>query len=302
MFSPTEIQSLLNLIKKNSLFYIASQLGKHLLLPDDKTFLVSQGIDLSKIKTVHSSVEQAYLFGHISTLLENNAVKKMSFKEFQNYVTSEKWIPLVNREVEALKTVEQFAYNEIIGLGGKQSQKILNKTNELEQRVRSIKDKSKEAIHRRDTKTWLSSELRELTKDWDRDWGRVSDYIMTSAYSTGSTEAAKKRAGDKAKVWMSVYPQACKHCIKAYLTNGIGSRPVVFLVSDLEANGTNIGKKVDDTKPVVPPFHPHCRCDPNFFDDGSEWDEKTKTFRKPKYKSKYEPLVKVTIDGKSYEG
>lgn len=263
MLNQSEIQELFNIIKKNSLFYIASQLGKHLLLPEDKIFLKSKGIDLSKIKSVLSPIEQAYIFGHISTLLENKVVKKMDFNDFKRYLKSDNWIPLVNEERAAIQSLEQFAYNEITGLGNKQIQKLMGKVIEFDQKlkdqqIKTIKDKSKEALFRRENKGWLASELREHANDWSRDWGRVADYIMTYAYSKGSTEAAKKRDGENAKVWMSVYNQACKYCIKSYLTAGIGSRPKVFLVSELEANGSNIGRKADETLPIIPPHHPNC--------------------------------------------
>jgi len=307
MFSKIEVQELLNIISKNSLFFIASQLGKHLLLPDDKLFLEKQGIDLSKIKTIHTPIEQAYLFGHVSTLLDNNIVKKMTFKDFKKYLTSDKWLPLIEKERATLTAVENFAYNEIKGLGNRYVQKLGNTVIEVDEKLElsrkaAIKDKAKEAVFKRENKQWLSSELRRTTEDWERDWSRTADYIMSSAYSKGGIAAAKKRDGEESKVWMWVYPQACKYCIAAYLTNGIGSRPRVFLVSELERNGTNIGRKADEVKAVIPPMHPWCRCTVQSYDSGSEWNEKTKTFKKPKYKSKYKPMIKVTINGKEYEG
>jgi hypothetical protein len=73
----------------------------------------------------------------------------------------------------------------------------------------------------------------------------------------------------------------CRHCIKAYLTNGIGSQPKIFKLSTLEANGTNVGKKVNDWLPVVGGMHPYCRCNLHKLLSGQEWDEEKKEFRFP---------------------
>ena len=60
------------------------------------------------------------------------------------------------------------------------------------------------------------------------------------------------------KVFKDVFVGGCRHCIRLYLTGGIGSQPKIFKISDLIANGDNIGVKVNDWKPVISSTHPHC--------------------------------------------
>ena len=58
-----------------------------------------------------------------------------------------------------------------------------------------------------------------------------------------------------------MYAGACKECISAYLTAGFGSKPKVFKLSDLLSNGTNVGRKQKDLKPILGPHHPYSLTD-----------------------------------------
>lgn len=70
----------------------------------------------------------------------------------------------------------------------------------------------------------------------------------------------------------------CRHCIAAYLTNGIGSQPKIFKLSELQENGTNIGKKVNDWKPTIYGLHPFCRCTLHKLLPGQVWDDEKGEF------------------------
>jgi hypothetical protein len=307
MITPAQLQELNDLINKNTLFYIASNVGKRILTEDDKQRLLNWGVDIGKIEGGVLSIEQAYLFGQLSTMLGEEAVRRMNYGEFRTYLQSNQWIPLNKAKKAAIRSLESFAYNEIKGLGNKtvaQLGKIMiYNDSKLElARQKIIKKKSTEAIERRKSQRWLASELREHTEDWNRDWNRNADYILHHAFSQGAVDGAVERGGDDAKVYIDVYPGACHHCIEKYLTGDIGSRPKVFLVSTLRENGTNVGRKAKQWMPVIPPMHPWCRCTINYFVEGSEWSEDGTVFKKPKYKSKYKAKIHVTINGKTYSG
>ena len=65
-------------------------------------------------------------------------------------------------------------------------------------------------------------------------------------------------------------------------------------------NGTNIGVKVKDWKPVIGATHPWCNCDLEYVPFGYVWDKKTKSFRfdnglsKDPYKLKKK--IKVNVE------
>jgi hypothetical protein len=48
----------------------------------------------------------------------------------------------------------------------------------------------------------------------------------------------------------------CKHCKRLHI--GPDGQPRIFKLSDLEANGTNVGRKASEWKAVVGTVHPHC--------------------------------------------
>ena len=309
VFGPEQVDKIMNIIEKNSLFFLLRRTGKEALSSRDIDFLKSFGINVDKYIGI-SPIEKAYRFGQLTTILGNRTVQKMHYNDFLNYLESGKWIPLTQAEKTALSLVKRFSYNEVKGLGNKIKKNLGQKIIEYDEKLKNIrqkiiKEKSSEAIELRKSSQWLSSELRKTTKDWERDWGRVSDFVLHSAYSRGAIDGAKRKAEkDKqiAKVYMDVYPGACKHCVSKYLTAGIGSRPIIFLVEKLEENGTNIGRKVNELLAVISPLHPWCRCTTNYFKEGSTWDEKTNRFIEPKYVSKYKPIVTVTINGKEFKG
>lgn len=96
----------------------------------------------------------------------------------------------------------------------------------------------------------------------------------------------------------SIWTGNCRHCIRLYLTGGIGSQPKIFKISDLIANGDNIGVKVNDWKPVVSSTHPHCRCTLRSLPIGYKWDEEKEQFARPtteEYVPKVERKSKVKI-------
>lgn len=48
----------------------------------------------------------------------------------------------------------------------------------------------------------------------------------------------------------------CNHCRRLYV--GPDGAPRIFRLAELEANGSNVGRKVGEWRPVVGPTHPHC--------------------------------------------
>lgn len=102
----------------------------------------------------------------------------------------------------------------------------------------------------------------------------------------------------------SIWSGNCRHCIRLYLTKGIGSKPIVFKLSKLIENGTNVGKKVKEWKATLGSVHPFCRCELRQIPDGYVWDDEKKAFvpskvteRKVERRSK----VKITVGDKTFE-
>ena len=95
----------------------------------------------------------------------------------------------------------------------------------------------------------------------------------------------------------SIWSGNCQHCIRLYLTAGIGSEPKIFTIGELIGNGTNIGRKAKDWKPTILfPIHPWCRCLAREYFEGDVWDGKKRAFVMPEnYERKFRPDLKVKI-------
>ena len=165
----------------------------------------------------------------------------------------------------------------------------------------TIKGSIERAVLERDTVNSVVSEIGNKTGDWGRDLGRIAATEMENAYQAGRAADIESKGGKDAEVWKEVYPQACRFCIQFYTTGGIGSKPVVFKLNELRANGTNVGRKQKDWKPVLYTVHPWCRCMLKEKKPGYVWDEEKGMFVPPKRDpSKPKKGIVVTVGDKKY--
>jgi len=159
-----------------------------------------------------------------------------------------------------------------------------------------ITEETVKNIQNRGSISNLVSNLGHRTGDWAMDFGKISDYLMTLAFEGGRAAQMKSQYGVDSKVYKKVFKGSCEKCTEFYLTNGFGSEPIVFKLSELYENGENIERKVDDWKPVIGPTHFWCRCMLTHIDENYEWDEKQQDFNKPKpYERKVQRTSKVRI-------
>jgi hypothetical protein len=271
-----QLINIFSIIDKFHSIFISTHLGTNYLSDEQKFNLKNAGIDLSTF-TKAEIVDNAFKFGMLSNMLQsvkNSA--KLTYKKFLKFLELNN-LPLTADEQFALDSVKQQCYGDITGLGNKVKQDmnniVIKHSNAQKFKMdASINRLASEAVAKRQTLNKLSSELGHLTKDWSRDFDRISDYIMHSAYQHGRAQNLLKNYGDDVEVYFTVYPKACKHCIRLYLTGDIGSEPIVFKLTDVLSNGNNIGVKSIDWKPSVNPIHPWCRCTLTIKPKDSIWD------------------------------
>lgn len=297
-----KISELLELIRVNHLNYIGQFLGVEPLSSEEKSILKKWGIDW-KVYPQKGKVEDAFNFGLLSEILGDSRAKSMTYEQLKSFTASKNWIKLNEIERYSLNYLKQKLYKDIKNLGSKIEGVLVEFANSSfkERRgeyERILKESfSNNIITRNDIRS-LRGEIGRKTGDWSRDLDRVVDTVMHEAMNTGRMASVKRKAderGEKAYVYMQVFPGACQHCIKLYLTGGIGSQPRVFDLEKLLKNGTNYGKKTKEWKPVVPPVHPYCRCQSYDYVDGYVWNEEKGLFVPPKVKRKTRSKVKVTI-------
>lgn len=283
MFSLNQIQELLQALERMHVVFIGDQLGSDLLTKEDKKSLAELGIDWKKFPKT-GKLDEMFRLGMLAEALGQDHVRNLPYNKLKSHLSSGKFLPLTATEKLALDSVKFQAYNDIKGLGNKISRDFSQVFIEVDSKMRSayenlIREESEKAVALRKTAKELSSILKNKTLDWARDFDRIADFIMHTALDSGISQQILRTHGADAEVYKDVYPGACKECIKAYLTGGIGSRPKIFKLKDILANVSNVGKKQADWLPVVGPHHPWCRCTIQYKFDDTVWDDENRDFK-----------------------
>lgn len=299
IFTKKEIENILSIIDFNASMFITTQMGEGVLSTYDKYILKKFGFDVNKIVQTYPPYLQSFMWGRLSGWLSYNQANQIAYSDFQKYLNTGQYFPLTAKESNMYDIAINRSYKHIKNLADKRKDTVTKLISDED-----IKHELSEGISKRQSVQSIVSNLHHKTGDWQRDYGRIVETEMNTIFQMGRAEALEQKYGEDVEVFKSVYPQACRHCIKAYLTSGLGSQPKIFLLSELQANGTNIGRKVADWKPIVGSHHPFCRCNLNHHPKGTVWSDDKKMFVYPeKYIStiKRKNKVKIYVGDKKFE-
>ncbi|MBJ7435227.1 MAG: hypothetical protein JHC54_05530 [Acinetobacter sp.] len=292
------------MINAEHLQFIVQTVGVEVLSDQEREM-----VDLDEDFDQDSYIDYAFKFGMLSQVLNDPKIKKMSFSRLKQFIASGNFIPLTQQERSSLNAIKLRAYSDIKGLGNRVQAGFTTILIEVDQKQRNkyektIKKEISEGVAERETLKQVASRLGHATADWSRDFGRIADYVMHSAFDQGRAQQILKDEGPDSLVYKDVYDKACSSCIDLYLTAGPGSEPKKFKLIDLLQNGSNIGVKKPDWKPVIGSTHPWCRCTLNKVPSGLLWDQKARGFITPdpnwQRKFRRNSKVNVTIGDKKY--
>lgn len=118
----------------------------------------------------------------------------------------------------------------------------------------------------------ITSILTERFSRYIKNWHQIvtsemrfnKNYTLVSMMLDGAGvyRFLKGKTPEEIKVFVSVSANACEDCKRDYL-NADGT-PRIFILSELLANGVNVGRSMSRSNyerlPVVPPYHVHCYC------------------------------------------
>jgi hypothetical protein len=266
LFSPDQINRLLEVLQKQNLFFISSKLGNDYLTQDEVRKLQYFGINpYHNYNPKNDIITQMYHFGLISDAIGEKDAKQITFNDLHNYFESGDHIPLTKTQKSTLESIKRQFLGDIKANEGRVFQDINNiiskeeKNNRLEYE-KVIRDEILAGKLKKKTSREIAQELARKTGDWSRNFNRIVEYVSHQALDEGRAAMMEDKYGSDAKVYKTVFGGACAHCIRLYLTDGVGSAPKIFKLSTLKANGSNIGRKVADYKPVIGSTHPYCRC------------------------------------------
>ncbi len=313
MFSAQQISELLDILNKQNLVFLSSKLGPNYLTTDELHRLQSFGINPFHLYQESNDIAlMSFHFGMISDAIGAFESKDITLENLKDYFQKGHHIPLTAVERNTIDSIKKQYLGDIRANNGRIFQDINNiiAKNEKDNRLayeKVIRDEVQKGILMKKTSSEIARDIARKTGDWTRNFKRIVEYISHQAWDEGRAAMIEDKYGADVLVYKNVYQGACKYCIQAYLTAGSGSEPKIFKLSILKANGSNIGRKVNQLKPVVGNHHPFCRCTLHFYNSRYNWNIKDQSFSIPKINpSEEKPLrsnrkpIRISVRGKEY--
>lgn len=216
---------------------------------------------------IQDSFQYGQLVGSLHQFDDINEAKKFDYNQFQRKLRARPR-PLTPQERHAIDWSKHSVAIHVRGLGNRISDDfsrlVIDADSELrKETIGQIRTEVEHNLERRQVWRDIASELGHATDDWSRDWGRIAATEKQNAMQEGFASALVEREGPPNSVYVAKIPKpdACPECVRLHLEAGQGSPPRVFLLSELQANGTNVGRKARDWKAVVGVVHPWCACE-----------------------------------------
>lgn len=309
IFTSEQVTELLNILDYHNLFVISTNLGIEVLSEQDRDLMKMFGVDLEMFSKEMPVYEKMFLFGRLTSVLNEIQAKEVEYSDFLKYVQRGQYIPLNTRERFELDIAKRKTYTYLKGIREKSKGDFEGIILGEEQKRReeyetAVKEEIKRGVIDRKSVQSIVSDLGHKFDTWAHDWNRIVETEMQNIFQQGKAETLESAYGTDVEVYKTVHPMACRHCIKAYLTHGLDGKPRVFKLSKLKANGTNIGRRVEDWLPVLGTMHPYCRCDLKYVPKQYVWSEKKQKFIMPEEIERRvirHSKVKITVGNKVFE-
>lgn len=128
------------------------------------------------------------------------------------------------------------------------------------QKLQVIREEVGAAVLTKDTAREVARRIRQRVGDLARNFDRIAETELQAVHNEGQIFQAVELDGEEARVARIPESGACSSC-RALFIDPTTDTPRVFLVSDLAANGTNVGRPRRSWSATAYPVHPNCRCD-----------------------------------------
>lgn len=253
MFGERFFGKISNIIKSFQTNFLAHFIGVDYLSNSEQEYLKNQIGEESfeKLKKDIPYLDRIYIFGQIAEKLGVENSNKMSKKQFDKIVKKENIPNFKIDNEEVLDNTKKQIYLDILS-------KRFSIEKDIRQEILNQQERTQKG-EKFDFKQLIKS-LKEKLNIWS-DLSNSVAFNSEDALNKGKADQIKEESGES-DPWVYKVPLAdertCSSCKKAYL-NSDGS-PKIFKLSELEANGTNIGLKQVDWKPTLGGLHINCRC------------------------------------------
>lgn len=268
------------LIKLYHLNFLYNTIGGDYLSEDEMNFL-EDNLGKSKIsKGEIPLLDKIFAFGQITQKIGLENSNKITKKDLEDWLKENK--VKVTTQLEKIKAQ---AYLD-----------VLSKQFQIE------KDLRQGVLNEANKEDFKMSDVVEYIKGKFEDWAYLKDsiaYVSESALNEGKVEEIKSQAGKDGEEDPWVYKvvvednKLCPHCRRAYQKSD--GTPKLYRLSELAANGTNIGRKPNEWLPTLGPVHLHCRCLLQYMEDiaGTTFNDYEFNEEKQRYILKEKDLDKI---------
>lgn len=247
MFSYNFWEKIQKTIKVFHLNFLYDLIGGRFLSKQEIDFLKKElGKDKFKKENI-SLLDKIFILGKLSQKLGINNINKVNIEDFEKFVKEEN-IPNFNTiENKSLNSLKRQAYLDILG-------KQFACEKEARQIVLNEENKNNGKIKMSNLTKALKEKFEELS-----DIKKSVNYISESVFNNGRVDEIKEETGEEDPyVYIVSRSNCCPHCRRVYQTS---NGPKIFKLSELQANGNNIGiKNPNNWKPTIPCLHPSCYC------------------------------------------
>lgn len=293
-----QIDEIFEIMDNFNAMFISQNIGVDKLSRNDLRILKRFGINSDNIRQ-KNLVDYVYKFGMLSSGLKFKRTSKFNFQTLKKFIQSGKFLPLNDVELFTLDVLKEQVTKDVNNANNRHKNDLLQIviTKEQDKKyAQLIKKEAIDAVKERKTKQELASILANKTNDWNRDFTKIADYVMHSAFNHGRAMSMLRDNGDKCKVWYNVHKDACDHCKRVYLKNTRTREPKIFELLFVISNGSNIGVNMKELKPSLYSLHPHCRCEIQLYVENTTWDNTKQRFilSRNDYGVKRKSKIKIT--------
>lgn len=247
MFNLYFWEKIKNTIKVFHLNFLFNTIGHSYLTKKELEFLENEIGKKNLNYNIVPLVDKIFILGQLAQKLGITNINEVNLNDFEDYISEGIKNKNIKTSNEKLDILKKQAYLDILGkqFGIEKDirQSILNEENNNRGKFRI-------------------SKIVESIKDKFENWSSLDNsisYISESAFDEGKAVQIKEESNlDDPYVYKVPIEdeRLCKSCRSAYL-NKDGS-PRIFRLSELEANGSNIGLKPNEWKPTLGQLHLHC--------------------------------------------
>ncbi len=297
--TPLQRRRITAAVRDGHLAFCAEMFGPTSIEPEDYARLVAAG----KIRNEKLLPQDIALAAHSLGMMAGGALAQMrSEAEREHHARTNKLTPsefwrqirddpkvITEAEREAVAILRDRIGQHVRGLSNKLDSitgQILTDVDDQLRRRRLTKLQREIAhgVEERAAVQEVERRLRTSIKELRRDWMRAAHTEMHNTMEEAKAIVLAHRSPDRdPRVFKRPRPDACKFCVMLFLRPD-GKTPRVFKLSELLANGTNVGRRAGrptrsgksrtEWKAVIGAVHPFCQCPLHVLPDGMGFNAK----------------------------